>query len=286
MNKKSIRITDFAAQYWCERQMEYRYIYSKWEKSKEIEKGKAMHEVMESEVNIPVLMQPKSYSDYVYKVLYSNYMVLKSLKENKKARELQIFGNIEGFAISGKIDELVIKDNKIVIYEDKTKSNDNIPTETQMLPNKIQIIFYKKILDDMIHNKYGIQEFSKFYGVQKLKLSEEFISQLDNQRIDKNDQDIDKMLHLMFSSFSSLQDISDKLHIRYTNQISGRLIKEYTLTYNDNDFDNIKKHVMNYWKGTREALAVPYEEKWKCNYCVFFGNKCKIWWEDKQKVIK
>jgi len=285
LKRKSIRVTDFAAQYWCERQMEYRYIYGKWADSKEVEKGKALHEAMESEVNIPIVLEPKTYSDYVYKILYTDYVALKELKENKKARELQVFGNIDGFAVSGKIDELVIKEGKVVIYEDKTKSSDNMPTDIQMLPNKVQVIFYKKMLDEIRRRVYGAQEFGRFYGVQKLKLSDEFIRQLDALMISKGDQDVERMMHMVFSSFASLQEISDQLHIRYTNQFSGKLIKEHTLTYNEKEFDDIKKHVMEYWKGNREALPVPYDERWKCNYCVFFGDKCKVWWEDKQRKV-
>jgi hypothetical protein len=38
------------------------------------------------------------------------------------------------------------------------------------------------------------------------------------------------------------------------------------------------KYVLGYWNGERESNPVPESEKWKCEWCEFFGDKCKVWW--------
>ncbi len=277
LKKQSIRATDVAAQYWCERQMEYQYIYGE-RITKEIKKGKEIHKEMEEETNVPIVLQSKTYDDYMYKVLYTSVVALETLLKNKKSREIMLYGMLNGFPFVGKMDMLEIKDGETLVWEDKTKANDNLPSEPQLLTHKIQVMLYKRMLDEIKGGRYTLEMFRKLFRTQALKISMEFARQLDALKIDMALQTVDSVAVRYFELMNQLPKIGEDLHIKYINQFTGKEIKLYRFKYDAKEIENTLDFVLKYWKGEREAMPVPESEKWKCNYCVFFGKECKQWW--------
>ncbi|MGD0729572.1 MAG: PD-(D/E)XK nuclease family protein [Candidatus Micrarchaeaceae archaeon] len=282
LNKTSIRVSDIASQYWCERQMEFNYRYGQ-KIFKEMKEGKAIHEELENEVNVPIILQPKSYSDALYKSIYTSLEALKALKANKKTREVQVYGSINGYKVVGKIDQLEIKDDKIIVSEDKTRANEKIPSESQQLVHKIQLMFYKKLLDDLRDGFYNFQNFDAAYHTDKLQITDEFKRQLDAMKIESSLQNVNSVSKAFFNSFRTIGTISDTLHIRYINQFTGKEIKMHKFEYKKEEMNGIITYILKYWNGERKAAPVPEDEMWKCNWCVFYGKECKTWW--KQKVL-
>lgn len=260
--------------------MEYNYRYGQ-KITSQIKEGKNIHEELENEVNVPIILQPKSYADALYKRVYTSYMALKALKENKKTREVQLYGSIGGYTIVGKMDQLEIKDGKVVISEDKTRANGNVPSDAQQLVHKIQLMVYRKLLGDVTEGHYGYNNFEVAYHIKQLKLTDEFKRQLDAIKVDGNLQDISQVSREFFNSLRSIGTVSDTLCIRYINQFTGNSIKSQTLEYDEEEMDGVIKYVLKYWNGERESMPVPEEEKWKCRFCMFFGKECKVWWNQK-----
>ncbi len=285
LNRKSIRVTDLASQYWCEKQMELRYLYGE-KMSQEARNGRAIHEMLESETNVPIILEPKSYSDYVYKMLYTDHVALQALKENKITREFQLFGAIEGFNLVGKIDELRLRNDKLLVVEDKTRQREDVPTESQIMPNRMQIMFYREMLEALRSGEYDSSRFSSFYGTSRLSITPEFTRQLQALKVPYEMCSIKHMESTVFTEMKSLPEISDTLYIRYSNQFTGKLIKLYKFNYNEEELRGAKRYLFPYWKGEREATPVPESESWKCNYCVFFGKQCKTWWKERQQGLK
>jgi exonuclease V len=71
--------------------------------------------------------------------------------------------------------------------------------------------------------------------------------------------------------------ISDTLCIKYIDQFTAKEIDKHKFEYDPKEMQDIIKYIMKYWSGERKAMPVPEEEKWKCNYCMFFGKECKAW---------
>jgi exonuclease V len=277
LGKSSIRATDIAAQYWCERQMELNYIHGP-KITNEIKKGRAMHEGMENEVNVPIVLMPKSYPDFMYKSLYTSAMALDSLFKNGKAREIQVYGSINGFKLAGKIDLLELHDDEVTIVEDKTKANDNMPSEPQLLTHKVQVMLYKRVMENLRQKKYSLEDFRKAYKPTFMRITPEFTRQLEALSISKDMQSVDAVAVNLFEEFAKVKRISDNLRIRYINQYTGKEIGVHRFVYKDEELSNMMEFALKYWKGERESLPVPEQEKWKCNYCAFFGKECKVWW--------
>ena len=283
LHKSSITASDIASQYWCERQMEYNYRYGR-RITEQIKEGKLLHEELEEETNVPIILQPKSYPDAMYKNLYTSYMALDALKRNKKTREIQIYGSIGGYKLVGKMDQLEIKDGKVAIFEDKTRANHNIPSRAQGITHRIQIMIYKKLLDDIVAGRYAYENFTRGYRTATMKLTEEFTRQLDALNISRDQQSIDSVSKLFFQGLRSLGSVSNTLSIRYINQFTGKEIDLLKFEYDDNEMQDVIRYILKYWTGERESMPVPESEKWKCNYCVFFGKECKVWWPQKELV--
>ena len=85
LKKASIRVTDIAMQYWCEKQMELNYLFGpSFISPDKVHAGKEMHEKLESEVSVPIILQPKNYADYLFKDFYKGYTSMSLLNKNIK----------------------------------------------------------------------------------------------------------------------------------------------------------------------------------------------------------
>ncbi len=281
LKKSSIRASDIASQYWCEKQMELNYLYGQ-KITREIRKGRRIHGDLENETNVPIVLMPVSYADFMYKSMYTSYMALKTLYEKKRTREVQVYGSLNGFKLVGKIDQLESKDGEIVVQEDKTRGNDNIPSDAQMLTHKVQVMLYRKMLEDMKEERYTRKQFEESYRTSTMTITGEFTRQLESLGAERELMSVSAISDAFFESVRKLGRISDTLYLRYINQFTGNVIKLHKLKYSGEEMAQMIGFVMQYWNGDREALPVPEEEKWKCNFCAFFGKQCKVWWAQKK----
>jgi exonuclease V len=261
--------------------MEYNYRYGR-RITAEIKGGRLIHEELEEETNVPVILQPKSYADAIYKNLYESCVALDALKKNGKTREVRIYGSIAGYKLVGKIDELQFKDGITIIREDKTRASPKIPSESQMLTHKVQVLLYRRLLGDIVAGLYTGENFRRAYGTSTLRVTDEFRHQMTALGIAAALQSVDAVADNYFKGMRTLR-ISDTLQLRYIDQFTGNEIKLYTFQYSNEEAQQIVQYSMKYWNGERESMPVPEQENWKCNYCVFFCKECKVWCT--QKVL-
>ena len=62
---------------------------------------------------MPLTIEPVTYKDYMYKTAYENVMSLESLKERACAGRSGSTARLNGYRISGQIDEMRVKDGKV-----------------------------------------------------------------------------------------------------------------------------------------------------------------------------
>jgi exonuclease V len=279
LKKASIRVTDIAMQYWCEKQMELNYLFGpSFISPDKVHAGKEMHEKLESEISVPITLQPKNYADYLFKDFYKGYTSMSLLDKNKKAREISIYGMVDNFKLIGKIDEVDISNASAVIVENKTRESDKIPSEAQTLTNKIQIIIYRKLLNDILQDRFGYEKFSATYSLSKMYLTDEFIVQLDALGIEKSLQSLNEISRKFFDSIAHIKNLNDEMYLRYINRNTGEVMKSITIKYDESYANEILSFTMKYWHGARQALPVPEKEIWKCSFCKFRGKECKVWY--------
>jgi exonuclease V len=262
--------------------MELRHIYvEKVKRTKEMQEGEMLHQELEEEANIQIELEPKNYADYIYKSLYMGYLGMKNLPTSKHTREVQIYGSLGAFRLSGKIDEIRLKDDELYIYEDKTRQKDELPDGSQKRTHMVQLLVYRKMIDDIRSGAYGPEQFKRDYSTRSLRMTPEFTRQFDAVGIERELQSIDSMSESFFGTISDAKSVSDTLQVRYINQFTKKEIGTYRFSYDDKETKGVIDFVLKYWNGARESLPVPAEEAWKCRYCSFFGKECKVWWPQK-----
>ncbi len=278
LGKSSISVTDIANQFWCEKQMECNYLYGK-KYTKEMARGKAIHHDLQDEVFIPLTIEPVTYGDYMFKTAYENHRSLKSLKEKGMCRELRIYGALNGFRLSGQIDEMKIKDGLVEVVEKKTTEAKRQLTEMYTRPHRVQVMLYRKMLADVKNKHYTHDNLVKAYGLNTLTLSDTFKRELHAIGIADEFVDTPAMFKKMFEEVYLMPELSNKVEVAYIDRFSGAQISTVEMEYRDYEVNKYISISLQYWNGEREAAPVIKEENKKCTFCKFFGKECKVWWK-------
>ncbi|MGC8675949.1 MAG: PD-(D/E)XK nuclease family protein [Candidatus Micrarchaeia archaeon] len=280
LGKSSISATDLASQFWCEKQMELNYLYGR-KYTEEMRKGRQMHADLQAEVFVPLNIEPVTYADFLYKTGYEDYMALKTLGQKGVCRELRIYGSVSGYRIVGQIDELRMEDGKVRILELKTvQPNGAKPAvdSARAKPHIVQIMTYKKLLEDIRSGRYTLRNFSNSYGIKEKKVSDTFARALHAIGVKDELFDLEKIYGLVFDEIRSLPEISEKLEIYYIDRFTGMRSSSIIINYDEKKIYDELVFAMQYWSGKREALPVSKDEVWKCNLCKFYGKECTVWW--------
>lgn len=286
LKKSSILVTDVAGQSWCEKQMELNYLYGK-KYTKAMRQGSALHEELEEEVHVPLEVEPITYADFFYKEGYEAYSSLQVLKSKKICREIHVYGSINAYRLSGKIDEIRTKDGKTVIIENKTVSlnaklsgselQKRIFSEVSTRSHKVQVMLYRRMFSDIKSGAFSYENFAGAY-LGRLSLSERFKKELVAANIPEEMSSIDAVYKKVFNEIYAMPELSDALEIHYIDRYSGQEAGVLTLNYSDEEMQKIIVRALGYWNGERPAEPVIREENWKCRSCRFFGKECKVWY--------
>lgn len=279
LHKKSISAKDIANQFWCEKQMELNYVHGQ-KFTPAMDKGMAVHAQMQSEVYVPLTVEPISYPDRLYKTAYENISSLNTLLEKKIAREIKVFGALNGYNVVGQIDELRMIDGKVVIVENKTTGGTGIPDAEFTKPHAVQVMLYRKMLEEIKEKAYTYQNFEIYAKTNEMKLSEKFLEGLKSIGIKDELMNISALYRRMFDSMTAVPLLSDSLIIHYVSRNNNKEIGEVTINYDRNALKNDLLYAMQYWRGERDAAPVPEAELWKCSMCRFFGKECTVWWKE------
>ena len=277
LGKNSISATDIASQFWCEKQMELNYLYGK-RYTKEMARGAKIHEELQAETYVPLTVEPINYTDFLYKELYENYLALKGLKQRGVGREIIIFGSINGFKLSGKIDELKLENGKIVVIEVKTRETRYVINEAVVKPHRVQAMLYKYMLDEIVSKSYTHENFENAYLKGLKPLSNRFLDQLKALSIEGNLLSIESVSKKVFEEIYTLPPIGDELELHYIDRFTGEKVQTMKFKYNKEELKKLLIGAMRYWNGEVKARPVSEEEKWKCRFCRFYGKECKVWY--------
>jgi exonuclease V len=277
LGKSSILVTDIANEFWCERQMECNYLYGK-KYTKEMAKGKAVHAELQNEVYVPLTIEPVTYEDYMFKTAYENTMSLTSLRTKGMCREFRVYGSLNGYRLSGQMDEMKIVDGKIRIVERKTTQAGRKLTEVYTRPHRVQVMTYRRMFGDIINRSYTYDNLIKVYRLTGKGLSDVFKRELHAMGLSEDKIDTCAMFKKMFEEIYMLPELGTSLEIAYVDRFSGQQMESMQIEYKEYEMNKYITYILQYWNGERESAPVEKDENWKCKFCKFFGNECKVWW--------
>ena len=280
LKKSSISVKDIASQLWCEKQMELYIIHGVYN-TPAMAKGAAMHVTMQEKVFVKLAAEPVTYYDRLYKWAYENYTGISSMPSKGHAREIHIYGSINGFRVSGQIDELRLRDGKTVVVEDKTinSSGNKTGVGPRFDSDRVQLNIYKSLLDDIKSGRYSYNNFSKSYGIEGKPLSEQFMQSIRALGIKDGLLNLEGIYRKMFDAIQAMPALSETVELRYLDRETNSVINEMNLPYDRKELDAYLADAMKYWAGEREARPVSEANKSRCRICKFFGKECTVWWQ-------
>ena len=277
LNKSSVTVTDIANQSWCEYKV-YLSCTQKEEQTKAMRIGETIHANLQKEVYKELTVEPVTYPDIFYKNAYENIMTMNSIVEGGKGRELKIEGDIDGFTIRGKIDELLVENGETVIVENKTtlkESGGHNDTMHEM--HSVQAMVYRLMFKDILDKRYTFKRYYDTNGVGRMKLSPTFIHGLKEIGIRDDMINIGAICLSMFESYQKLPKISDTLIIRYLNRMSREVVEEVRIKYDAAWLKKILDRDFEFWNKNRGPEPVSKEESWRCRSCYFMKiRKCQF----------
>jgi len=223
-------------------------------------------------------VEPLTWPDRFYRTAYENYTSLSSLGEKGFCRELKLYGSINGFKISGQLDELRIDGGNVMVIEDKTVMNSNGYSNARVKADTIQVSIYRRLLDDIRSGRYTFDNFAAAYSLEGMTMSQQFLGGLESIGVRKELQNMRAIYKKMFEQIVAMPEISNMLEIRYFDRNSKQMVSDMKVGYDKQSMDDWLQYSMRYWNGEREAQAVSENERWKCNICRFFGKECTVWY--------
>jgi len=230
---------------------------------------------------VPVTLQTAE--DEVYLLMLNVRTGLEQLLKERRTRELYVFGRAGGapvafpaaFPVAGIIDELSVERGVLTILDHKTRTRPTLPPPPSFLTTEVQVMTYRKLLDDLRHGRYTFDHFRRDRGIGELgDISPEFREQLEGEGLYENVRP-GELAEDVFRKFRELPDVSDYIIIRYLHQGSGDHLGDKVVLYDPEVIERKLVHALKFWNGERRAIGVSNRERWKCNYCEYKGVQCK-----------
>lgn len=175
-----LSVTDLVAPKWCEIQYEYHMEQGGKKETAAMARGKSIHLALELEVHDIKPVTIKSKEDRWGLRIINLVMSLETLLTSGIAREVPVFGIMNGLYISGVIDEVrrvlsnadtiaqrdnpsrldhyfqssspPIEEYDWLISDTKTRISPNLPADSQSAMSKMQIMIYKRMWDTMVQD--------------------------------------------------------------------------------------------------------------------------------------
>jgi len=269
-----LNVTHISQQFWCERQVALSLEHPRVE-TEEMAAGTELHHELMLELVKEIQVETETIEDAVYLQMLNLLTGLQQLLTDGKTRELYVFGRIGEFPVSGIVDELSINNGELTILDHKTRSKPSLPPPPTFATAEIQVMLYRKLLDDLRQGRYGLQQFLADRGLNDLgDISEGMKKQLETQGFYENMTPIE-LSGEVFATYRKLPLISDYLIVRYLHRDSGDHIGDKVVLHDPGVIDKKLEYALKFWNGEREATTVKQREKWKCNYCEYRGVHCQ-----------
>ncbi|XP_060599792.1 exonuclease V-like [Ruditapes philippinarum] len=266
-------VSDLTRQNWCEQQVFYSFtVPAIVEENPVMTEGSSLHLARELAVHDVVQVKVTSSEDiWAIKVLNLLSSLISLLNGQTVAREIPIFGAPfdEDVFIVGLIDELRFDPTsfQLDLWEFKTRKYKSMPSKSQQAQNRLQVMLYKKLFDDLVEGKLTKEVIAKHL---KLNMNRTFGSDIQATIDDKclTGTTLNQLLDILFIRIQCITCIKE-IGIEYEHQGSKESLGMNSVDYDDEELEKLFKSYLEFWRGRREVKGVEIEEAWKCQSCDF-----------------
>jgi exonuclease V len=271
--RSHLKVTELSQQFWCERQVALSLEHPR-EETEEMASGSEIHKGLMLELVDEVPVTLESAEDELYLLLLNVRTGLEQLLKEGRTRELYVFGRVGTFPVAGVVDEISLGHGELTLLDHKTRTRPTLPPPPSFLTTEVQVMTYRKMLDDLRQGRYTFEDFRQDRGIDAIgDITPGFRSQLEAEGLYESITPAE-LAQQVFGKFRELPPVSDFIIIRYLHQGSGDHIGDKVVLYDPDIIGQKIVHALQFWNGEREASAVKMRERWKCNYCEYKGVHC------------
>jgi exonuclease V len=221
------------------------------------------------------VVETETRDDVVFVLMLNVWNGLEQLITEGMTRELYVFGRAAGFPVAGIVDELSINGGQVVLLDHKTRLRPTLPPPPSVKPTEVQVMLYRKLLEDLREGRYSYEDFAMDAGLDKPgTISPGLKEQLEAAGAVIEDVSVERLARDVFDAFRGLPPISDFLIVRYIHQATGDHIGDKAILYDTKYLADKLSHAGKFWDGQRKAIRAGFREKWKCNYCEYKEGLC------------
>ncbi|KAG6558252.1 hypothetical protein Mapa_000002 [Marchantia paleacea] len=278
-SRRGLSVTDFTASEWCEKQVEFSMTRGKAEKTPAMKAGSERHLQLEVEVVTRVEIEIKTKEDAWATRLLNFISGSRQLLSEGLTRELPVLGLLSGTWIVGIIDEirLVEKDGQEypLLVDTKTRRRRIPPSEPQKRNARLQLMSYKYLWDTMVETGLPFESFFQHFNLSPhQKFCSDVRKYASSFYQDCEIKCLQDLLPQIANEIVNYPSSLDTLLLRYEWQADQSLLGEDEFDFEHDWFMDRWQWHLQFWKGRRQAYAVPEDETWKCRHCSF-ASVCK-----------
>ncbi|KAL3692413.1 hypothetical protein R1sor_006064 [Riccia sorocarpa] len=272
--KRGLSVTDFTASEWCEKQVEFSMTKGKPAPTPAMKAGTVRHVQLEVEVVTRVEIEIRTKEDAWATRLLNFISGSRQLLSEGITRELPVLGLLAGTWIVGIIDELRLIEidgqEYPLLVDTKTRRRKTPPAEPQKRNARLQLMSYKYLWDSMVETGFPFDAFFQHFG---LRSHQKFCSDV-REHASSFYQDcqivcLQDLLPQITNEVVNYPRSLDSLLLRYEWQADQSLLGQDEFDYEHEWLMDKWQWHLEFWKGRRQASAVPEEESWKCRHCSF-----------------
>lgn len=202
---------------------------------------------------------------------------LQALKDGHTIRELYVHAIVNGYLVTGYIDEVIPDKGSLFIVDTKTRSLPQEPELSQQLSAYHQVQLYYEILRQMTVESG--KSFGKIYSAFQLDALKQFtpeFCQFLNQATNSDVQytclkSLEEELRPLLEYFKG--QISKTLRVEYLKR-DGQIVGTATYQFDQSALEELLEFTLGFWEGTRYPIGVDESEINKCKRCPM-KNRCK-----------
>lgn len=276
--KSILHVTDIADSEWCQRKVSFSLLpHLSKVVTRPMKRGKRRHQQLERRVARPLQLAASSREERFLRKLFKLCWDIQGLQRFGIAREVFVFGRLQGVWLAGAIDEVRLywckqcREFFLMLVEHKTRSRSRLPRSAHMAMNRLQVMLYWALLAQLQQGKASEQLTQ--LCLRKGHNPEARLSPMVRNKFQAelsmdvlSAQDIFNAVQTMIMQ---LPHCSQVLAVQYETQVSKARIGDDVFQYDDTFMNAKLSDHLHFWNGQEPPKSVQAQQGWKCVSCPY-----------------
>ncbi|KAF2857061.1 hypothetical protein K470DRAFT_279550 [Piedraia hortae CBS 480.64] len=281
-SSKPLTTTDLVSPLWCEIQYSLSLTHhTRPRQTKYTRAGTRIHTSLERINTITRPIDVWTREDRFALRLWNCISALAALRGEGEVRELEVWGVIEHQVVSGKIDFLEVRDNRVLLGDVKTRGREAVRAPWARRGVRAQLMVYFMLFRGLVDGRgEGKRVLTRLGLDPKKEVSEGTVMQVGRTGA----WTLEGLWGEMERKYALLRgdgvEVGGTLRVEYRDQKNGIVREMVEFEFDEREVEGYVKRVLEWWRGERPPRGVDIEEGVKCLSCEW-KNRC----EWKRRVV-